>query len=127
MQSIQQYLQQHPSQIDKILHYNKSLVFFTKKLQGATGALGVELTPKRSLAVDTKYILLGSMLYLNSKYKEKNISRLVFAQDTGGAIKGAVRGDLFLGSGSEAQEIAGNLKSPLELWVLLPKKLGKDE
>jgi len=119
LRSIKKWLQEHPLRVDEVLNHNDSMVFFSKKEQGATGALGVELTPKRSVAVDKKYILLGSMLYLNSKYKDENISNIVFAQDTGGAIKGAVRADLFLG---DAKEIAGSLKSPLELWVLLPKK-----
>lgn len=122
LQSIRAWLEQNPSRIDEVLNYNKSMVFFQRRNQGATGALGVELTPKRSVAVDRHFIPLGSMLYLDAESENEKFSRVVFAQDTGGAIKGALRADLFLGSGENALEIAGRLKAPLKLWILLPKK-----
>jgi len=131
LQSIIQWLKEHPSRVDEVLNYNSSLVFFSKRDQGATGALGVELTPMRSIAVDRRYIALGSMLYLNAELGDnkkdkqsnpKEINRIVFAQDTGGAIKGNIRADLFAGSGSDAAEFAGHLKAPLQLWLILPKK-----
>jgi membrane-bound lytic murein transglycosylase A len=65
------------------------------------------------------------MIYLHADLGEKKVSRFVFAQDTGGAIKGAVRADLFVGSGSDAMEFAGKLKAPLQLWIIVPNK-GKD-
>lgn len=122
LQSIKAWLEAHPKRVDEVLNYNKSMIFFKQKEQGATGALGVKLTPKRSIAIDRKYIPLGSMLYLHTKIKNRDFSRVVFAQDTGGAIKNAVRADLFLGSGDEALQIAGRLKSQLNLWILLPKR-----
>lgn len=122
LQSIKEWLEKNPSRLDEVLNYNDSMVFFEKREQGATGALGIELTPKRSVAVDRRYIPLGSMLYLDADLEDNNISRIVFAQDTGGAIKGSVRADLFLGSGEDALEIAGHLKAPLKLWILLPKE-----
>jgi len=125
LQSIKKWLEENPSRVDEVLNYNKSLVFFTKKDKGATGALGIELTPYRSIAVDKKYIPLGNMIYLHADLGEKKVSRFVFAQDTGGAIKGAVRADLFVGSGSDAMEFAGKLKAPLQLWIIVPNK-GKD-
>lgn len=121
LQSIRLWLDENPQRVDEVLNYNKSMVFFEKREQGATGALGLELTPSRSVAVDKRYIPLGSMLYLDANLQTSKISRVVFAQDTGGAIKGAVRADLFLGSGEQALEIAGRLKAPLNLWILLPK------
>ena len=121
LQSIKIWLQNNPKRVDEVLNYNKSLVYFKQSKQGATGALGLELTPKRSIAVDRKYIPLGSMVYLNANIDDKNVSRVVFAQDTGGAIKGAIRADLFLGAGEEALDIAGHLNSVLKLWILLPK------
>jgi len=127
LQSIREWLEQNPSRLDEVLNYNQSMVFFQKREQGATGALGVELTPKRSVAVDKRYIPLGSMLYLDADLESSKISKVVFAQDTGGAIKGSVRADLFLGSGEEALEIAGRLKAPLKLWILLPKNKTKAE
>lgn len=122
LQSIREWLSANPSRIDEVLNYNQSMVFFQKREQGATGSLGFELTPKRSVAVDRRYIPLGSMLYMESQIKDESLSQVVFAQDTGGAIKGPIRADLFLGSGEEALDVAGHLKSPLRLWILLPKK-----
>ncbi len=122
LQSIKKWLEENPTRVDEVLNYNKSMVYFKQRKQGATGALGLELTPKRSVAVDRRYIPLGSMLYLHANIQEQEFSKLVFAQDTGGAIKGAVRADLFLGTGKKALEIAGKLKSDLQLWILLPKE-----
>jgi len=122
LQTIKKYLLDNPKKIDEVLNYNKSAVFFREKLNPATGSLGIELTPKRSVAVDRRYIKLGSMLYLDANVDNKELQRVVFAQDTGGAIKGKVRADLFLGSSQDAMRVAGELKSPLKLWVFLPNK-----
>jgi len=121
LQSIKKWLEEHPKRVDEVLNYNPSLVFFRKKEHKATGALGLELTPLRSVAVDKRFIPLGSMLYIDAKTQSFDAKRVVFAHDTGGAIKGAVRADLFLGFGKEAAAVAGELISPLELWVLIPK------
>lgn len=121
LQSIRAWLEAHPEKMDEVLNYNKSLVFFREKDQAATGSLGVMLTPQRSVAVDRRYIPLGSMLYVNSEDENYDFKQVVLAQDTGGAIKGAIRADLFLGYGDEAMEVAGRLKTPLNLWILLPK------
>jgi len=127
LQTIRKYLEENPSRVDEVLNYNKSLVYFKQRSKPASGSLGVVLTPNRSVAVDRSFIPLGSMLYLNSKIKDKNVTRIVMAQDTGGAIKGAVRADMFLGYGDEAMEIAGELKSTLKLWIFLPKSKLKNE
>jgi len=121
LQSIKEWFENNPSRVDEILNHNKSMVFFKKKDKAATGSLGLELTPERSVAVDLNFIPLGSMLYLSANIQNKSVNRLVMAQDTGGAIKGSVRADMFLGYGKRAGEIAGELKSELELWILLPK------
>ncbi|QOP41585.1 murein transglycosylase A [Sulfurimonas marina] len=126
MQSIRAWLEAHPKRIDEVLNYNDSMVFFRKKAKGAYGALGLKLTPMRSVAVDRKYIKLGSMLYLDADLEDRKISKIVFAQDTGGAIKGSVRADFFTGFGKEAEELAGKLKAPLKLWVFLPKEENKE-
>jgi membrane-bound lytic murein transglycosylase A len=123
LQSIRAWLIKHPSRVDEVLNYNKSVVYFKERKKPAAGSLGLCLTPERSIAVDRRYIPLGTMLYLNADLKDKKISKIVLAQDTGGAIKGAIRADMFLGYGKDAKEIAGRLKSPLKLWILLPKKL----
>lgn len=121
LQTIRQWLKNHPQRVDEVLNYNKSLVFFSKRNQSATGALGLQLRAKSSVAVDKKYIPLGNMLYLSSSLGNEKFNNIVFAQDTGGAIKGPVRADIFLGSTNEALNIAGRLKSPLKLWLLMPK------
>jgi len=122
LQSIKEWFKENPSRVDEVLNYNPSVVFFAKREQGATGALGIELTPLRSVAVDKKYIELGSMLYLSASSDELDLNRVVFAQDTGGAIRGGVRADMFLGFGKNAGKIAGKLKAPLKLWIFKPKK-----
>lgn len=122
MQSIKAWLDKNPSRIDEVLNHNRSMVFFRQKESPATGSLGLVLTPNRSVAVDRNFISLGSMLYLSADAQERSLNRIVMAQDTGGAIKGAIRADLFFGHGKEGEEIAGKLKAPLEMWILLPKK-----
>jgi len=109
---------------------NRSYVFF-RKLEGTgvVGAQGVELTPGRSLAVDPTFLPYGLPLWLAATAPalaelgraEAPLDRLAVAQDTGGAIKGPVRADLFLGPGRDAEELAGRLKQPLRLWLLWPK------
>lgn len=126
LQSIKKWLKKNPSRVDEILNYNRSIVYFKQRNQGATGALGLELHAKRSVAVDRKYIPLGSMLYMSADVNKNRINRVVFAQDTGGAIRGSVRADLFLGSGNEALEVAGKLNAALKLWIFLPKKSEKE-
>lgn len=121
LQSIRHWLQTHPERVDELLNYNPSQVFFQVKEHAASGSLGIELTPMHSVAVDRKYIPLGSLLFIEAKEDDNRIiSDYVFAQDTGGAIKGSVRADYFLGFGAQARERAGVLKAPLKMWILLP-------
>jgi membrane-bound lytic murein transglycosylase A len=126
LQSINEWLKENPSRVDEVLNYNKSMVFFREKDRSASGSLGVVLTPRRSVAVDQRYIALGTMLYLSAESKEIKFNQVVMAQDTGGAIKGSVRADMFMGYGEDAKEIAGRLKAPLTLWMFLPKKSEKE-
>ena len=122
LQSIKAWLITHPDRLDEVLNQNKSVVFFQQREYQARGALGVELVPFRSVAVDRNYIPLGSMLFIKADTDLIPKNRLVFAQDTGGAIRGAIRADLFTGFGERAGEIAGKLKAPLTLWTLLPRE-----
>ena len=122
LQSIRKWLDANPHRVDEVLNYNPSVVFFKQREQKATGALGVALSAKRSVAIDRRFIPLGGMLYLHANVAEQTFGRIVLAQDTGGAIKGAVRADLFLGYGEEAMQIAGELKAPLDLWLFVPRK-----
>ncbi len=123
LQSIREWFKRNPNRVDEILNHNPSVVFFNQREQGATGALGVELTPLRSVAVDKRRVPLGSMLLLQASDENVNYNRIVFAQDTGGAIKGEVRADMFLGFGENAGKIAGELKAPLKLWIYTPKEV----
>ncbi len=119
LQSIERFLKVHPEKMSEILNQNRSVVFFRVSNRPASGALGMELTPMRSVAVDPRYIPLGAMLYCETS--KRGFKGIVFAQDTGGAIKGDVRVDLFTGYGEEAKQIAGRLKEKLKMWILLPK------
>lgn len=121
LQSIRAWFDKNPSRVDEVLHHNDSVVYFTLKDKKATGSLGLELTPSRSIAVDKRIVPLGTMLYLDAAQEDIKFSKIVQAQDTGGAIKGAIRADMFLGFGNEAREVAGKLKAPLKLWIFLPR------
>jgi len=122
LQSIKAWFAKNPQRVDEVLNKNKSMVYFEKRDTLPSGSLGIVLTPKRSIAVDSRYIALGSVLYVDSVVDSKKFRHIVVAQDTGGAIKGRLRADLFLGYGDDASRIAGELKSPLKMWLLLPKK-----
>ncbi|MFM8500418.1 MAG: 3D domain-containing protein, partial [Fluviibacter sp.] len=89
---------------------------------GPPGALGVPLTPGRSIAIDPRATPLGAPVWLDTTYPNSNkpLQRLVLAQDTGGAIKGAVRADFFWGFGAEAGKEAGRMKQPGQMWALIP-------
>ena len=121
LQSIRAWLEKNPSKIDALLNTNPSYVFFRKMEQKATGSLGRVLTPERSVAVDRSYIPLGSLIAIKSESEVYSVHKFVFAQDTGGAIKGPNRADMFMGYGEHAKWIAGNLKAPLEIWMMHPK------
>lgn len=130
MQTIRSWLQAHPSEIAEILEKNASYVFFKKLLnQSPFGTEHVELTPERSLAVDLAYIPLGAPTWLVTEIPTKEsgvipFKHLVIAQDSGGAIKGVVRGDIYWGSGDDAEFIAGHAKNLGEYWLFLPKLQG---
>ena len=122
LQSIRVWLDAHPKEAKSVLESNPSFVFFGKRKRAASGALGLELTAMRSVAVDRSKIPLGFPLFLEATnpLSNKSIKQTVFAQDTGGAIKGQVRADLFCGFGQDAEALAGELRSPLKLYVLVP-------
>lgn len=124
-QSIRKWLKAHPREAESIMSLNKSYVFFrVRHGEGPIGSQGVALTPQRSLAVDREYISLGTPLWIDLDHPDDGAPRiqsLVVAQDTGGAIKGTVRGDLFWGCGASADDLAGRMKSQGEYYALLPK------
>lgn len=127
MQSIRDWLEQHPDETPEIMNLNTSYIFFNelKNEGGPLGAEGIPLTPGRSIAVDRKKIPYGIPLWLEAEEPDNDgcLQRLMIAQDTGGAITGAVRGDFFWGSGEEATHKAGRMKSRGHAWVLLPKSV----
>lgn len=123
LDSIRAWLAANPAQAEDVLNSNPSYVFFARREQPAVGALSVPLTPRRSVAVDPAFIPLGTPLWLDTTLPDAApFRRLVFAQDTGGAIKGPVRADVFFGFGPEAEKLAGNMKQPGRVLVLLPVK-----
>lgn len=124
MQSIRKWLKDHPGQAESIMSTNDSYVFFRvlKGEEGPIGSHGVPLTHGRSIAVDTTHIKLGTPLWVDlSDSSLGTFKRLMVAQDTGGAIKGGVRGDYFFGFGHEAGEKAGLMQATGRYFVLLPK------
>jgi membrane-bound lytic murein transglycosylase A len=126
LQGIKAWAHAHPKEVKDLLDENPSYVFFREMPAGVDrpeGALGVPLTAGRSLAVDPRFIPLGVPVFLSTTWplSARPLRRLMVAQDTGGAIKGPVRGDFFWGLGDDAGEYAGKMKQRGRLWVLLPK------
>jgi len=130
-QSIKAWYIANPARQQELLNANPSYVFFREEKvvdpnKGPKGALGVSLTAQRSIAVDPQSIPLGAPVFLATTQpgKDTPLQRLMMAQDTGGAIRGAVRADYFWGFGAEAGEKAGKMKQRGQMWVLLPKLAG---
>ncbi len=120
--------QSNPRLVQEMLWSNPRYVFFREEVRSAAdadlgprGAQGVPLTAGRSIAVDKDSIPYGTPVWLASAGANGSLQRLVFAQDTGSAIVGAVRADYFAGTGAEAGDYAGRMKQGLRLWVLWPK------
>ncbi len=126
MQGIKAWGEKNPSKLMALLDLNPSYVFFRElpeHLTAPLGALGVPLTNEYSLAIDPKSIPLGSPVFLATTWPNTAIplNRLMLAQDTGGAIRGPVRGDFFWGFGEKAGAQAGRMKQQGRMWVLFPK------
>lgn len=127
-QSIKAWIAAHPNRRDELFNVNPSYIFFKEERLpdpsvGPKGALGVPLTPARSVAIDTQFVPLGAPVFLATTEAGSTtpMQRLMLAQDTGGAIKGAVRADFFYGFGGDAANKAGLMKQSGSIWVLLPK------
>jgi len=124
MAGIRQWFEAHPEDGDSVIAVNPSYIFFrTIEGEGPIGAAGVALTPERSLAVDLAYYDLGLPLWLEAQgpRQTSDIRRLMVAQDTGSAITGIVRGDFFWGTGSDAGQMAGAMKSAGRYYLFVPK------
>lgn len=126
MQGIKQWARANPKRLQELLNQNPSLVFFRElKAEGSgpQGAMGLALTPERSIAVDPRTTPLGAPVWLATTQPNSTtaLQRLMLAQDTGGAIRGPVRADFYWGSGQSAGEQAGRMKQNGRMWVLLPR------
>jgi len=131
MQAIRRYLTGHPEIREEVLHQNPSYVFFRPTTGGPYGNINVALTPGRSLALDTRLFPKGALCFVRSSKPIlgsgnriagwTDFSRFVVNQDTGGAIKGAGRADLFWGSDPYAEVAAGHMKHEGELYILVKK------
>ncbi len=137
MQSIRAWLEGHPGAARQMMESDASYVFFRElpigdPQLGSPGSEGVSLTPETSIAVDPAIHPLGIPMFvathapaLDPARPPLTFARLCIAQDTGGAIKGSLRVDIFWGYGTRAESLAGRMKSGGNLYVLLPKHLGE--
>ena len=133
MQKIRAYLRAHPEEVERIFNYNPSYVFFSLEKDGPYGAIRAKLTPGRSIAVDRKIFPMAGIAFIQTQKPVADpngsgeisewvpFSRFVSSQDTGGAIKGPGRADVFWGSGAYAEMAAGHLKHPGALYFLVLK------
>ncbi|MCI5059494.1 MAG: murein transglycosylase A [Alphaproteobacteria bacterium] len=130
LQTIRKWLHDHPTQAQDLMTTNKSYVFFEEQKgkgadEGPKGGSGLALTAMRSLAIDHSIIPYHMPVWLSAEAPNdgSQINRLMLTQDTGGAIRGPVRGDFFWGYGSKAEELAGEMKSKGRYWFLIPKNI----
>jgi membrane-bound lytic murein transglycosylase A len=137
MQAIREWGRRHPTELPGVLDENPSYVFFREvpapapgtleaAIDGPIGTLGVPLAAGRALAVDPRAIPLGAPVFLATTWplSDRPLARLMLAQDTGGAIRGAIRGDFFWGFGDDAGREAGRMKQDGRMWILWPKGAG---
>ena len=132
MQAIRAWFQRNPHRVDEILHQNRSYIFFRfaevdDPWMGPIAAAKVPLTAGRSMAVDRLLHTFATPFFINAPalraFDEVPFHRLMIAQDTGSAIIGPARGDLFAGSGHAAGEIAGVVHHPADFYALVPRAL----
>ena len=131
MQNIRAWAKRNPNRTQEMLNANPATVFFAEEAItdpeiGPKGAYGIPLMAQRSIAVDTNFVPLGTPVFLSTTMPASNttLNRLVFAQDTGTAIRGAARTDFYWGFGAAAGELAGRMKQNGQMWVLWPKQAG---
>jgi len=131
MQKIRAYLREHPKEVKTILNFNPSYVFFKIEKEGPLGCIGVKLTPGRSIALDRKIFPLSALVFIEAEkplinddgkiHNWINFSRFVLNHDTGGAIRGPGRADLFWGNGQYAEIAAGHMQHKGKLYFLVLK------
>ena len=132
MPGLRKWFADNPKRFDEIVDNNTSYVFFKEsKVPGAVGSQGVILTPRRSMAIDRAFIAHGTPIWVDTKAPvpgkpgSSPWRQLLVAQDTGTAIKGHARGDVFWGAGPAAALTAGHMKSPGTMIALLPNALAR--
>jgi membrane-bound lytic murein transglycosylase A len=133
-QSIYNWLHNNPTEGLKIIGENPSYVFFKNtQYKYAIGGQGVPLRAERSIAVDSSLYPYGAPVWVESNlpesqtYSQREYNRLLIAQDTGGAIKGAIRGDIFFGRGTKAEKVAMGFKAKTRFYLLFPKTVSVQE
>lgn len=131
MANIKAWAQRNPKRVQEMLNANSAMVFFREEIihdpeLGPKGAYSIPLIAERAIAVDPTFVPLGSPVFLATTRpaSDQPLRRLVFAQDTGAAIKGAARADFYWGFGDEAGALAGRMKQRGDMWVLWPKAAG---
>ncbi len=131
LQALKEYLSAHPDEVRSILSYNESYVFFREVDEGPLGDIEVPLTPLRSIAMDRRSVPRGSLAFIETSVPvfdkgmhigSKPIKRFVLVQDTGGAIRGHGRADIFFGHGTDAELSAGHLRSQGRVFLIIAKK-----
>jgi membrane-bound lytic murein transglycosylase A len=132
MQGIRAWAQRNPQRVREMLNANPAVVFFKEEAvtdveAGPRGAYGLPLTARRSIAVDASFVPLGTPVFLDTTWpaSDRPFDRLMFAQDTGAAIRGAARADVYWGFGEAAGQMAGRMKQRGQMWVLWPKQAGE--
>lgn len=131
MPLLRQWLYDHPSEMWKVMWENKSYIFFRESQGDPVGTEQVPLTPGRTVAVDMRYIPLGTPIFLDTVLPETPDSpmaihrKLLVAQDSGSAIQGPTRADIFFGYGAAAEQVAGRMKAGGTMTLLLPRPLAR--
>ena len=129
LKSLKEYLYDHPERVQEILNYNPSYTFFRQiPGDGPLGNIEVPLTPERSIAMDHRLVPKGGLVFyetnLPSEFSpsKKILQRFAVVQDTGGAIRGHGRADIFWGRGTPAEKIAGPMKENGKIFLLVARK-----
>lgn len=130
MQGIRAWFEAHPERFHEVVDGNDARVFFAASDQaGAIGTQGVVLTARRSMAVDRAFIALSTPVWVDTRAPAPGVRgeppwrQLLIAQDTGGAILGPIRGDIYWGADRQAAEIGGRMGAPGRMWLLLPRAI----
>ena len=131
MQAIRKWLELNTERMDEVLNYNESFMFFREETGGPYGSLSVEITALRSIATDSRLFPKGGLCYLQTRLldaeKQQSLkewepaSFFVLNQDTGGAIRGPARADLFCGNGDYAEFAAGHINTYDKLYFMISK------